>query len=145
MFPLTRNTDKYVCACAIIETLRAAHSAVDSSELFVVVLKTFKALLYTKTNPYVALAKLVQKIISMTGFDKKIVPHSGGHIETPAQLLAFISTRYLDELELIGVDASIAKAAAVMELRRVEKIFETKINSVRFITDLDESVTEEEE
>lgn len=142
MFTLVRNTDKYICASAVMETVKTTSGAVSPSELFVVMLKTLKAMAYTYVNPYVALAKYLQKVLSMTGFVKRDPPFSG-HVQTPSQFLGAISSRYLDELEHMTTPDDIVKSACIIEIKKIEKLFSTSFNSLKFI-DVKEIVEDRE-
>ena len=97
MFALTRKTDRYICASAVLEILRATAQALDSRECFVIMLKTLKTLLYSKTDEYVATAKFAQKVVSLSGFVVNKIIYRG-HVENGRQLLDFISGKYLDDL-----------------------------------------------
>lgn len=142
MFALVRNTDKYICASAVMETVKTTSGAVSTAELFVVMLKTLKAMAYTHINPYVALAKYLQKVLSMTGFVKRDPPFTG-HVQTPSQFLGAISSRYLDELEYMTTPDDIVKSASIIEIKKIEKLFDVKYNSLKFI-DVSEPIIEEE-
>lgn len=132
MFALTRKTDRYICACAIMEILKVTAQAVDSKDMFVIMLKTLKTLLYAKTNEYVATAKFAQKVVSLSGFTINRIVHQG-HVENGEQLLDFISSKYLDDLELFTCEQEIAKSALSIQLKRIEKLFDCKLNTLKFI------------
>ena len=142
MFVLVKNTDKYVCASAVMETVKTTNGAISPSELFIVMLKTLKSMAYTHINPYVALAKFLQKVLSMTGFVKRDQPFTG-HVQTPRQFLGAISYRYLDELEFMSTPDDIVKSATIIQIKKIEKLFSVSYNSLKFI-DVKEIIMEEE-
>ncbi len=140
MFALTRNTDAYVCASATLECVQVCARAVESEELFLILIKTLKTYLYARTNPYVVLAKFAQKVLSISGFSGTdyssktyVTPDK---IETAADVLAYIKGKYMDELEAFRPIDEIATAAAISELSRFSRLFDTPLSSLKFIQSL---------
>lgn len=136
MFDLTKDTDVYMCACAVMETVKTVGDSISSNDLFVVVLKTLKSMLYSqKASPYLILAKYLQKILSMSGFARTRVL-SEPDLTTANGMLSYIATKYLDEVSLISIESSLAMDCALEELVRFEKIYEVSLNAVKFIKQL---------
>ncbi|MBO5223471.1 MAG: DNA repair protein RecO [Clostridia bacterium] len=136
MFALTKDTDVYFCACAVMEIVKSVGASISCGELFVVVLKTLKAMLYgNNASPYLILAKYVQKVLSMSGFARTRVI-AEPDLSTTNGMLSYIATKYLDEVAKISADNNLAMDCAVDELIRFEKLYETSLNAVKFIKQL---------
>ncbi len=133
MFALTKDTDVYLCACAVMETVRDLGSSINSDELFVIVLKTLKTMLYgEKASPYLILAKYIQKVLSMSGFIRTRVQNDPD-LSTMEGMLSYIATKYLDEVANISIDSALAVDCALEELIRFEKVYETTLNAIKLI------------
>lgn len=132
MFSLTSDFTAYACAGAAAECMSVSGTSLDSQDAFLVFLKTLKALLFSRADKRLITAKFVQKIISMSGFD---VTRAISHDEpsTVRGLKSLIATKYLDELDSVTAPESICKRAAISELKRFERIYETKLNSVKLV------------
>ncbi len=136
MFALTKDTDIYLCACAVLETIKPLEGSIANNDLFVIVLKTLKTLLYIeKANPYLILAKYTQKILSMSGFSRTRVLQTQD-LSTADGMLSYIATKYLDEVATITIQHSLAKDCALDELIRFEKTYEISLNAVYLIKQL---------
>lgn len=132
MFSLTKDTDVYTCACAVMETLKYLQGF-NSDELFVIVLKTLKSMLYSENaSPFLILAKYLQKILSMSGFVRTRVTENP-NLSTSEGMLSYMATKYLDEVAKISTEESLAIDCAQTELIRFEKLYEVKLNAVKFI------------
>ena len=133
MFALTKDTDVYVCACAVMETVRPLEGTVGSDELFVILLKTLKSMLYAdNSDPYLVLAKYVQKVLSMSGFSRTRVLDAPD-LSTTDGMLSYIATKYLDEVAKMIIDRTLAVDCALEELIRFEKLYETSLNAIKFM------------
>ncbi len=133
MFALTKDTDVYVCACAVMETVRPLEGTVGSDELFVILLKTLKSMLYAdNSDPYLVLAKYVQKVLSMSGFARTRVLDAPD-LSTTDGMLSYIATKYLDEVAKMIIDRTLAVDCALEELIRFEKLYETSLNAIKFM------------
>ncbi len=136
MFALTKDTEVYTCACAVMETVRAVGDSINNDELFVMVLKTLKTMLYSdKASPYLILAKYVQKLLSKSGFIRTRVKNDP-NLATTDGMLSYIATKYLDEVALITTDSDLSMDCALEELVRFEKVYETSLNAIKFIKQL---------
>jgi DNA repair protein RecO len=134
MFSLTKDTDVYVCACAVLETIKPLEGSVSYNELFIMVLKTLKAMLYSdKCGPFLILAKYLQKVLSMSGFSRVRVSQNTD-LQTIDGALSYIATKYLDEVtNIVSIEPKVAIECALDELVSFEKVFETNLNAVKFI------------
>lgn len=134
MFSLTKDTDVYLCACAVLETIKPLEGTISSDELFVIVLKTLKAMLYNdNSGPFLILAKYLQKILSLSGFTRTRISLNPD-LQSVDGALSYIAMKYLDEVAMLkAVDKKIAVECALDELIRFEKTFETSLNAVKFI------------
>ena len=136
MFALTKDTDVYYSACAVMETIKPLDGSINNKELFVIVLKTLKTMLYSdEANPYLILAKYLQKVLSMSGFARTRVANDPD-ISTTDGMLSYIATKYLDEVSKISTQNTLAIDCALEELIRFEKLYETSLNAVKFIKQL---------
>ncbi len=137
MYELCMNAEKYAAASVALEVVDKAAVSIDSSELFIYLLKTLKALLSTEKSSAIIVAKFVQKIISASGFaDIKINPVTNPR--NASELLDYIAYKTVDETARISCDDKLSLGALRIILRKFEKIYEAKLKSSEIFFSLSE-------
>ncbi len=131
-FALTSDFTAFACAGAAAECMSESAQSLESGAAFLVFLKTIKALLYSEADKRLILAKFVQKIISMSGFDVTKARETD-EPNTVGELKALIAAKYLDELNKVPAPPSLCKRAAISELKRFERIYDVKLNSLKLV------------
>lgn len=128
MYELCTDAEKYAAASVAIEVVDKAAVSIDSSELFVYLLKTLKALLSSENNSAIIVAKFVQKIISVSGFAEIKI----NRVDSPAtasELLDYIAYKTMDETSRLIFNEQLSLNALRIILRKFEKIYEVKLKS----------------
>lgn len=114
---IAEDVDKFTLGCIMLESAEVAVNAVDSAGLFVALLKSLKALLYSNADPRLITAKLLQKILHDSGFCRFDV--SNISTDTVSGLIGAVAKSYLDDLDKISADEETVSAA----LHRIVALF----------------------
>ncbi len=135
LYSISAEPEKYAAACLLLEATEKAADSVESQKLFVILLKSLKALLLDSVLPAIAAAKFLQKTLSMSGFiskpeKKDVLP------DTPSRVLDYIAYKTLDQLSGVSVPAATLKKAVALIARRFEYVYETRLSSLAVFTSM---------
>ncbi len=138
LYGLSADPDKYAAGCVMLEIAEKAATSLVPSELFIVLLKALKALLYTPASVSVILAKFIQKVLSMSGFltnpEKK-----ESYPDTPGGLLDRMAYMSLNELPELCLGARTEIAALKRIAQRFCAVYECRLTSLDVLTSLIEN------
>ena len=136
-FSLCSDVNRFAVASVVAEIVEKSATAIDSGLLFIVTLKTIKAILYSTTPLLLIATKFIQKVLSMTGFIT-LPTKKESYPDTAKGLLDEIAFLTLDELEVYASTASEQKIknAFTIAVRDAEKVFETQLKSVKFLLEI---------
>lgn len=135
LYSISSEPEKYAAACLLLEATEKAADSVEPQKLFVILLKSLKALLLDSVLPAIAAAKFLQKTLSMSGFiskpeKKDVLP------DTPSRVLDYIAYKTLDQLSGASVPAATLKKAVALIARRFEYVYETRLSSLAVFTSM---------
>ena len=116
LFPLTQTPEKFFAGS-------------DSATLFVVALKTLKAILVNNGDYALMLAKFVQKVLSINGVLPQLNPHSSA--DNPETLLYQISRLTMDEVVRLKPPTAQVRQALRQTVAVFERAFEVKLKSIK--------------
>ena len=120
----------YASACLMLETVDKASASIEPDKLFVVLLKSLKALLLNEVSSALISAKFIQKVLSMSGF--VVMPKKNTtSYETPSSLLDYIAYKTLEELRGLSVDRDTEKKAVKLMASRFESVYESRLMSLK--------------
>lgn len=130
LYSLCMEPESFASACLMLEATDKAAASIEPDELFVVLLKSLKALLLSEASSALITAKFLQKVLSMSGF--VVVPKVPvTAFDTPSELLSYIAFRKLDELGNIEVARETEKKAVRLIATRFENVYETPLASLK--------------
>lgn len=127
LFPLTQSPEKFFAGALTTEAVECASVASDAPTLFLVALKTLKAIMVTNGNLHLILAKFLQKVLSINGFLPKIDKQKRG--DSADGILSTIATLTMDEVTQLDIPYSPAKSALRQIIAQFENAHETKLKS----------------
>ncbi len=134
-YALCESVEKFSAASVISEVVEHAALSIDSAALFLVVLKTLKAILYGETSLTLVLTKFLQKVLSMTGFVSPPQKREN-YSDSTSGLLEKIAYMTVDQLSEVDAPSSRIKSAFTATLRESERVFETKFKSIKFFLEI---------
>ena len=116
------DVDKFTMGCIMLESVENAVNAVDSSLLFVALLKSLKALLYSNADPRLVTMKFLQKILHESGFCR--FETSDDNTATVSGLIGAVAGSFLDDLDGITAD----EETIVAGLYRIVTLFNEQMD-----------------
>ncbi len=134
-YALCESVEKFSTASLVSEVIENASLSIDSQALFIVMLKTLKAILYSGGSLMLIVTKFMQKVLSMTGFTATHQKRET-YPDTASGLLDRIAFLTLDELSEVDAPQNRIKSAFTIVLHETEKVFETKLKSVKFFLEM---------
>ena len=130
MYGLCIDPEKYSAAALTAEIVEKASDSLESSQLFILLLKTLKTLLLTETQSALIVIKFVQKLLSVSGFVKPVKQMERAEINTPSALLDAVAYKRLDELDEVSASPSIIKKSLKLICARYCSVYETTLTSL---------------
>ncbi|MBR2988157.1 MAG: DNA repair protein RecO, partial [Clostridia bacterium] len=128
LFPLTQTPEKFFAGSVVTEIVECTSLDSDSATLFVVALKTLKAILVNNGDYALMLAKFVQKVLSINGVLPQLNPHSSA--DNPETLLYQISRLTMDEVVRLKPPTAQVRQALRQTVAVFERAFEVKLKSI---------------
>ena len=133
LYSMAAEPEKYAAACLLLEATEKAAESVEPQKLFVILLKSLKALLLDAVRPALVAAKFLQKTLSMSGFisvpeKKDVLP------DTPSRVLDYIAYKTLEQLAGVSVPAATLKKTVLLIARRFEGVYEAGLSSLAVFT-----------
>ena len=129
LYALSAQPEHYFAGALALEITEKAIDSLSHNELFVMLLKTLKAILYDNTPSAMIIAKFVQKILSMSGFIK-IAKVPCAQPKTPSALLDCIAYKRLDELSEVEATNDTTIKALKLVCSRFCSVYETQLSSL---------------
>lgn len=129
LFGLTQDPDKYLIGCVMLEVSERAASSLESPELFILLLKCLKALLYCEKSSENILAYFVLHCLKLSGYGKEY-----DKFEFPDILTQYlIGLEKSSEENLPLFDKEIIKKAVRILLSDFENRHDCVLKSKKFI------------
>jgi hypothetical protein len=135
-YSLCQDPEKYASAGLVCEVVDKASTSIDSASLFIILLKTLKALLYSSISAPLIVAKFIQKVLSMSGFISLPTNRVNNDLTTPGGTLDEIAYRTLDDLASISVSKSVVMRAIKIICITFEQVYESSLVCLRIFYDI---------
>lgn len=133
-FSISASPEKYFAGMLVCEAIENCAVSADSATLFIVMAKTLKAVVLSKGNLCLILAKFLQKLLSVGGFllpiDRALKP------DTPDGLLSKIAMMTMDEVELWQENKELSRSALRFMLNQFERETESKLKSKKLFLEI---------
>jgi len=129
---IANDIDKFKVGCLVLECVEQASSAVESSELFLTLLKSLKALLYSAVNPRLIGIKFLQKVLFDTGFCRFDMENRD--VATVSGLLGAVASSTLTELDRIEASEEDINAALIRTATLFEQNLDCELKTKRGFT-----------
>lgn len=122
-------------ASVMAEITERSAASMDSGTLFLMLLKSLKALMLYPSGGHAILIKFTQKLLSLSGFIKP-PKKTDCTPDTPARVLSFLAYKTLAEAAAESLDGATAKRAALSLLATYERVYETPLNTKKVYKEL---------
>ena len=129
LFPLTQTPEKFFAGSVVTEIVECTALDSDSATLFIVALKTLKAILMNNGDYALILAKFVQKVLSINGVLPPLTTPTKA--DGPQTLLYQIARLTMDEVTRLHPVAAHSRQALRQMVTVFERAFEVKLKTVK--------------